>query len=321
MSIFPAEITLQQAAQSSLDLIQTAASVALTLAGCYGMVKAVTYLTKEDKDARSNLSQNKLLNTGKNILIEHDNVSQSALSMIAEGYKMINEATMNKVNKRLKEIKAEFGSESDVYIHLRTPGGDLFFAMLIAHTISEWKGRVIAHIHSYSASGGTLIALACNEIHMNSTSVLGPIDPQAPAKTSYYSVTDFLQIFGINPTTIDENFDCKEYLIPLDTTIGEENDEEQQPEEQAKKQKKLDEKKTNISAVSLNMQLIGSVNLMRQYKPFVERILRKKNKGYTEEQIASIVKNLLTDRDHSSPLFRDLCQKIGLNVVFDDSEQ
>jgi hypothetical protein len=63
------------------------------------------------------------------------------------------------------------------------------------------------------------------------------------------------------------------------------------------------------------MRLLGAVNTVRYYKPFVEKILRKKE-IYTEEKVASIVKNLLTNRDHSSPLWRDICKEIGLNVVF-----
>jgi ClpP class serine protease len=48
----------------------------------------------------------------------------------------------------------------------------------IAKAIREHKGKVTVSVPHYAMSGGTLIALAADEIVMCEHSVLGPIDPQ-----------------------------------------------------------------------------------------------------------------------------------------------
>lgn len=64
----------------------------------------------------------------------------------------------------------------DIVLH--TPGGLVLAALQIARAISLHKGRVTVFVPHYAMSGGTLIALAANEIVMSNHAVLGPIDPQ-----------------------------------------------------------------------------------------------------------------------------------------------
>src|SRR6202047_2545132 len=61
---------------------------------------------------------------------------------------------------------------------LHTPGGLVLAALQIAKAVREHKGKVTIFVPHYAMSGGTLIALAADEIVMCSHSVLGPIDPQ-----------------------------------------------------------------------------------------------------------------------------------------------
>ena len=61
---------------------------------------------------------------------------------------------------------------------LHTPGGLVLAALQIARAIGSRKGKVTVYVPHYAMSGGTLIALAANEIVMCEHSVLGPIDPQ-----------------------------------------------------------------------------------------------------------------------------------------------
>jgi ClpP class serine protease len=42
----------------------------------------------------------------------------------------------------------------------------------------DHKGKVTVFVPHYAMSGGTLIALAANEIVMDANAVLGPVDPQ-----------------------------------------------------------------------------------------------------------------------------------------------
>jgi ClpP class serine protease len=48
----------------------------------------------------------------------------------------------------------------------------------IAKALVERKGKVTVFVPHYAMSGGTLIALAADEIVMDANAVLGPVDPQ-----------------------------------------------------------------------------------------------------------------------------------------------
>jgi ClpP class serine protease len=64
----------------------------------------------------------------------------------------------------------------DFIVH--TPGGLVLAAMQIARAIEAHPAKVRVIVPVYAMSGGTLIALAADEIVMGEFSVLGPIDPQ-----------------------------------------------------------------------------------------------------------------------------------------------
>jgi ClpP class serine protease len=64
----------------------------------------------------------------------------------------------------------------DVVLH--TPGGLVLAALQIARAIASHKGKVTVFVPHYAMSGGTLIALAADEIVLSRHAVLGPVDPQ-----------------------------------------------------------------------------------------------------------------------------------------------
>jgi len=64
----------------------------------------------------------------------------------------------------------------DLIIH--TPGGLALAAEMIAMAVKDHPARVTAIIPFYAMSGGTLIALAADEIRMERFTTLGPVDPQ-----------------------------------------------------------------------------------------------------------------------------------------------
>jgi ClpP class serine protease len=64
----------------------------------------------------------------------------------------------------------------DIVLH--TPGGLVLAATQIASAINRRKGKVTAIVPHYAMSGGTLIALAADEIILSDHAVLGPVDPQ-----------------------------------------------------------------------------------------------------------------------------------------------
>ncbi|HJZ32549.1 MAG TPA: ATP-dependent Clp protease proteolytic subunit [Hyphomicrobiaceae bacterium] len=61
---------------------------------------------------------------------------------------------------------------------LHTPGGLVLAAMQIARAVEAHAAKVTVFVPVYAMSGGTLIALAADEIVLGEFSVLGPIDPQ-----------------------------------------------------------------------------------------------------------------------------------------------
>jgi ClpP class serine protease len=61
---------------------------------------------------------------------------------------------------------------------LHTPGGLVLAAMQIARAVEAHQAKVTVYVPVYAMSGGTLIALAADEIVLGEFSVLGPIDPQ-----------------------------------------------------------------------------------------------------------------------------------------------
>src|SRR3977135_4386640 len=64
----------------------------------------------------------------------------------------------------------------DIVLH--TPGALALAALQIARAIHGHKAKVTVFVPHYAMSGGTLIALAADEIVMCKHSVLGPVDPQ-----------------------------------------------------------------------------------------------------------------------------------------------
>lgn len=61
---------------------------------------------------------------------------------------------------------------------LHTPGGLLLAAEQIANALKKHRAKVTVYVPHYAMSGGTLIALAADEIVMDEHAVLGPVDPQ-----------------------------------------------------------------------------------------------------------------------------------------------
>mgnify|MGYP000902035045 CR=1 FL=1 len=64
----------------------------------------------------------------------------------------------------------------DIILH--TPGGLVLAAEQIALALKRHPAKVTVFVPHYAMSGGTMIALAADEIVMDENAVLGPVDPQ-----------------------------------------------------------------------------------------------------------------------------------------------
>ncbi|MGE5544330.1 MAG: SDH family Clp fold serine proteinase [Bacillota bacterium] len=64
----------------------------------------------------------------------------------------------------------------DIILH--TPGGLVLAAGQIALALKRHPAKVTVFVPHYAMSGGTMIALAADEIVMDENAVMGPVDPQ-----------------------------------------------------------------------------------------------------------------------------------------------
>lgn len=90
----------------------------------------------------------------------------------------------------------------DVILH--TPGGLVLASEQIANALSKHPAKVTVFVPHYAMSGGTMIALAADEIIMDENAVLGPVDPQIgqyPA-VSILNVLDQKDINKIDDDTL-----------------------------------------------------------------------------------------------------------------------
>lgn len=80
---------------------------------------------------------------------------------------------------------------------LHTPGGLVLASLQIARAVRSHKGKVTVFVPHYAMSGGTLIALAADEIVMSPHAVLGPVDPQL----GQYPAASLLKVVARKPVT------------------------------------------------------------------------------------------------------------------------
>ncbi len=83
--------------------------------------------------------------------------------------------------------------EMPIDLVLHTPGGLVLASEQIACALKRHKGKVTVFIPHYAMSGGSLIAMAADEIIMDPNAVLGPVDPQLGGQMGYYPAVSILK--------------------------------------------------------------------------------------------------------------------------------
>ncbi len=95
--------------------------------------------------------------------------------------------------------------EMPIDLILHTPGGLVLAAEQIARAVKKHPAKVTVYIPHYSMSGGTLIALAADEIVMDPNAVMGPVDPQIGTMRAQYPAASILKALEEpNPNRDDE---------------------------------------------------------------------------------------------------------------------
>jgi ClpP class serine protease len=87
---------------------------------------------------------------------------------------------------------------------LHTPGGLVIASEQIANALKKHPAKVTVFVPHYAMSGGTLLALAADEIVMDENAVLGPLDPQIGQKpaASIVKILDQKPIEKISDETL-----------------------------------------------------------------------------------------------------------------------
>jgi ClpP class serine protease len=112
---------------------------------------------------------------------------QETMSLL--GFPVMRFIDIDDAESVLRAIR-ETPSGRPIEIVLHTPGGMVIAARQIATALADHDAQVTAVVPHYAMSGGTLIALACDEIVLDAHASLGPVDPQLDqmAAASYVEV-------------------------------------------------------------------------------------------------------------------------------------
>ena len=123
------------------------------------------------------------------ILLVHRQETMSLLGFPLVRYIDVNDA------EEVMRACALTDPEVPLDIVLHTPGGLVLASVQIARAVSQHKGRVTVFVPHYAMSGGTLIALAADEIVLSRHAVLGPVDPQV----GQYPAASLLKVISKKP--------------------------------------------------------------------------------------------------------------------------
>ncbi len=77
---------------------------------------------------------------------------------------------------------------------IHTPGGLVLAASQIAMALRRHPSKKIVIVPHYAMSGGTLIALAADEILMDPSAVLGPLDPQLQTPQGVFPAPSLIKV-------------------------------------------------------------------------------------------------------------------------------
>jgi ClpP class serine protease len=96
--------------------------------------------------------------------------------------------------------------EMPIDLLLHTPGGLVLASDQIAYALKRHDGKITVIVPHYAMSGGTLVALAADQILMDPDAVLGPVDPQLGSlpRGSWPAASILKALEQANPNRDDE---------------------------------------------------------------------------------------------------------------------
>lgn len=108
------------------------------------------------------------------ILQENPGIAQFEVVFLYD-HSQISRYHASAIYQRLAAIK----NKKDIFLILRSPGGEVEPAYLISKMCNRYKlAKFVVGIPADAKSAATLLSLGADELHMGAMSELGPIDPQ-----------------------------------------------------------------------------------------------------------------------------------------------
>jgi len=160
--------------------------------------------------------------------IEKENGSRVILlvhrqeSMALLGFPLVRYISIQDSEQVLRAIRLT-DPKVPIQLVLHTPGGLVLASVQIARAIKRHKGKVTVYVPHYAMSGGTLIAMAGDEIVMSEDAVLGPVDPQVgpyPA-ASVVKAVEAKPIADVDDTTLIMADQSRKALDQVSDTVEE----------------------------------------------------------------------------------------------------
>jgi ClpP class serine protease len=143
-------------------------------------------------------------------------------SMALLGFPMVRYISIQDSEQVLRAIRLT-DPKVPIQLVLHTPGGLVLASVQIARAIKRHKGKVTVYVPHYAMSGGTLIAMAGDEIVMSEDAVLGPVDPQVgpyPA-ASVVKAVEAKPIADVDDTTLIMADQSRKALDQVSDTVEE----------------------------------------------------------------------------------------------------
>lgn len=143
-------------------------------------------------------------------------------SMALLGFPLVRYISIQDSEQVLRAIRLT-DSKVPIQLVLHTPGGLVLASVQIARAIKRHKGKVTVYVPHYAMSGGTLIAMAADEIVMSEDAVLGPVDPQVgqyPA-ASVVKAVEAKPVADVDDTTLILADQSRKALDQVSDTVEE----------------------------------------------------------------------------------------------------
>lgn len=120
------------------------------------------------------------------LIHRHERISLFGIPL----YKFIDIEDSEDVLRAIRSTPPDMG----LMLIMHTPGGLMLAASQIALALKRHPGRKVVVVPHYAMSGGTLIALAADEIWMDPDAVLGPVDPQIGTQTGSMPAPSIIKV-------------------------------------------------------------------------------------------------------------------------------